>query len=979
MAETRRYLPNQALDLRQILEEAKHRWLRPSEILEIIQNYQRFKLTPDPPIRPSAGSLFLFDRKALRYFRKDGHRWRKKKDGKTVREAHEKLKAGSVDVLHCYYAHGEENDSFQRRCYWMLDAKLEHIVLVHYREVKEGYRSGVSHLLSPPVAKVDSPQPFSASPFPQTASPAFTAQTSYASSQNRAVWNDQTLSSELEEVDSRDDPRAESFTGPGYSPVPHNGSLFATEVEGLHVSSQNPAGSFFIGANHSTGSSLWTDNPSFSKTAYDVLDKKFYIGQPGGTDFISNKSNSELGGDAPDAVAPADRLTIDIDDQALVGAVPQRLIQEHDFNLIHPQFLNHSSFQTAASTAETDDKSKDGESANELGELKKLDSFGRWMDKEIGGDYDDSLMASDSGNYWNSVGAENEDREVSSLSHHMHLDIESLGPSLSQEQLFSIRDFSPDWAYSGSETKVLIIGIFLGSKKFSQETKWGCMFGEIEVTAEVLTDNVIRCHAPLHATGRVPFYITRRNRLACSEVREFEFRENPSSIAFLTIRSVQDKMLHLQVRLAKLLNLGPDRKWLDCSIEGCNKCKLKETLYSMRKGSTDEVTCVETKDNLVQSLLKDRLCEWLIFKVHEGGKGPDVLDDEGQGVIHLTAGLGYDWAVRLVVAASNNPNFRDAQGRTALHWASFFGREETVIALVRLGVDPAAVDDPTTAFPGGRIAADLASSQGHKGIAGYLAEAFLTSHLSSLNIKDVTDSVTATIAAEKATEDLDQVAIPLNGLVDDQSLKGSLAAVRKSALAAALIQAAYRSYSFNCKQFPKISDDSEVSLDLAALGSLNKDQRSHFEDYLHSAAVKIQQKYRGWKGRKDFLKIRNRIVKIQAHVRGHQIRRQYKKVLWSVSIVEKVILRWRRKGSGLRGFRAEKITGDAVSETDKTDEYEFLSISRKQKSAGVENALARVKSMVRDPAARDQYMRLVAKSENLKMSDEGIRVSEDES
>lgn len=40
----------------------------------------------------SAGSVFLFDRKALRYFRKDGHRWRKKRDGKTVKEAHEKLK-----------------------------------------------------------------------------------------------------------------------------------------------------------------------------------------------------------------------------------------------------------------------------------------------------------------------------------------------------------------------------------------------------------------------------------------------------------------------------------------------------------------------------------------------------------------------------------------------------------------------------------------------------------------------------------------------------------------------------------------------------------------------------------------------------------------------------------------------------------------------------------------------------------------------
>ncbi|KAI7979312.1 Beta-1,3-galactosyltransferase 7, partial [Camellia lanceoleosa] len=82
------------------------------------------------------GSLFLFDRKVLRYFGKDGHNWRKKKDGKTVKEAHERLKAGSVDVLHCYYAHGEENENFQRRSYWLLEEERSNIVLVHYREVK---------------------------------------------------------------------------------------------------------------------------------------------------------------------------------------------------------------------------------------------------------------------------------------------------------------------------------------------------------------------------------------------------------------------------------------------------------------------------------------------------------------------------------------------------------------------------------------------------------------------------------------------------------------------------------------------------------------------------------------------------------------------------------------------------------------------------------------------------------------------------
>lgn len=40
----------------------------------------------------TGGRIVLFDRKMLRNFRKDGHNWKKKKDGKTVKEAHEHLK-----------------------------------------------------------------------------------------------------------------------------------------------------------------------------------------------------------------------------------------------------------------------------------------------------------------------------------------------------------------------------------------------------------------------------------------------------------------------------------------------------------------------------------------------------------------------------------------------------------------------------------------------------------------------------------------------------------------------------------------------------------------------------------------------------------------------------------------------------------------------------------------------------------------------
>lgn len=89
--------------------------------------------------------------------------------------------------------------------------------------------------------------------------------------------------------------------------------------------------------------------------------------------------------------------------------------------------------------------------------------------------------------------------------------------------------------------------------------------------------------------------------------------------------------------------------------------------------------------------------------------------------------------------------------------------------------------------------------------------------------------------------------------------------------------------------------------------------------------------------------------------------------MWSVSIVEKAILRWRRKGAGLRGFRVGQPVGVVAKDAEKSDEYEFLSIGRRQKSDDVKKALDRVKSMVRNPEARDQYMRLIMKYEKFKV------------
>ena len=51
-------------------------------------------------------------------------------------------------------------------------------------------------------------------------------------------------------------------------------------------------------------------------------------------------------------------------------------------------------------------------------------------------------------------------------------------------------------------------------------------------------------------------------------------------------------------------------------------------------------------------------------------------------MIHLVAALGYDWAIKPIVAAGVNVNFRDIRGWTALHWAASCGRYSNIILLM---------------------------------------------------------------------------------------------------------------------------------------------------------------------------------------------------------------------------------------------------------------------------------------------------------
>ncbi|ONM01033.1 Calmodulin-binding transcription activator 2 [Zea mays] len=610
--------------------------------------------------------------------------------------------------------------------------------------------------------------------------------------------------------------------------------------------------------------------------------------------------------------------------------------------------------------------------------FKKTDSFTRWMSKELP-EVEDSQIHSSSGGFW-STGEANDIIEASS---HEPLDQFTVSPMLSQEQLFSIVDFAPNWTYVGSKTKILVAGNILNDSQITERCKWSCMFGEVEVPAKILADGTLICYSPQHKLGRVPFYITCSNRLACSEVREFEFRPTVSQYMDAPSPHGETNKVYFQIRLDKLLSLEPDEYQATVSNPSLEMIDLSKKISSLMASNDEwsnllklavdnEPSTADHHDQFVEKLIKEKLHVWLLNKVGMGGKGPSVLDDEGQGVLHLAAALGYDWAIRPTLAAGVNINFRDVHGWTALHWAAICGRERTVVALIALGAAPGALTDPTPDFPGS-TPADIASANGQKGISGFLAESSLTSHLQALNLKEANMAQISGLPGIGDVTERDSLHPPSGD---------SLGPVRNAAQAAARIYQVFRVQSFQRKQAAQSEDDKGGMSDERALSLLSvKPPKSGQLDPLHSAATRIQNKFRGWKGRKEFLLIRQRIVKIQAHVRGQQVRKHYRKIVWSVGIVEKVILRWRRRGAGLRGFRSTEgsvessnggTSSSSIQDKPSGDDYDFLQEGRKQTEERLQKALARVKSMAQYPEARDQYHRIltvVSKMQESQVSD----------
>jgi len=145
----------------------------------------------------------------------------------------------------------------------------------------------------------------------------------------------------------------------------------------------------------------------------------------------------------------------------------------------------------------------------------------------------------------------------------------------------------------------------------------------------------------------------------------------------------------------------------------------------------------------------------------------------------------------------------------------------------------------------------------------------LSAHLSSLNLEkqDGDAAESSGIPASLTVSDCNETPVKDADIPIGLSLKDSLAAVCNATQAAARIHQVFRVQSFQKKQLKEYGDDKfgmshERALSLIAVKSQKAGQ---YDEPVH-AAIRIQNKFRGWKGRKEFLIIRQRIVKIQVHL-----------------------------------------------------------------------------------------------------------------
>ncbi|KAL6639293.1 hypothetical protein ACP70R_023023 [Stipagrostis hirtigluma subsp. patula] len=659
------------LNFEKLVEEAAARWFRPNEIYAVLANHARFKVHAQPIDKP-CGTVVLYDRKVVRNFRKDGHNWKKKKDGKTVQEAHEKLKIGNEEKVHVYYARGEDDPNFFRRCYWLLDKELERIVLVHYRQTSE------ENAVAPPNVEAEVPEvpPINMIHYtsPLTSTDSASARTELSSAAAPEEINShggRAISSESDDQDSS----LELFWADLLeSSMKNDTSVCGGSLTSNHQTEHGMmnSGNNFLSTN-ATSNAIVSPQVNVTSEAYGI--------NPG----LNQASASYFAALEHQANQSPSLLTSDLDSQS----------KQHASPLV----------KTPVDGNNTDDVPA------------RQNSFGQWKkyledDSPCLGDNPSSpmltsrLVTNERLFHITEISPEwaycTQDTKVLVVGcfheHYRHLTGTNLHCVIGDKCVAADIVQSGVYRFMATPHAPGRVNLYL------------TLDGKTPISEVLSFDYRVMPGSLLNTEFSSVEDEPKKSKLQMQmRLARFLFSTDKKKIA--------PKFLVEGSKVSNLLSASGEKEWMD--------------LFQFITDSKD--TYVPASEGLLELVLRKRLQEWLVEKIIEGYKATG-RDELGQGPIHLCSFLGYTWAIRLFSLSGFSLDFRDSSGWTALHWAAYYGREKMVAALLSAGANPSLVTDPTPEVPGGYTAADLAARQGYDGLAAYLAEKGLTAHFEAMSL-----------------------------------------------------------------------------------------------------------------------------------------------------------------------------------------------------------------------------------------------------
>lgn len=150
-----------------ILDTATTRWLTVEEIVTLLPSTQNIEIKCGPSLPsqiappskpPKSGTVLLYNRFAVRNYKKDGHDWiRKRSNPAKIREDHVKLRYNGAYRVDGNYVHSEEIETLHRRVYRLIktpeekaasDTKVD-FVLVHYLDTEEAAKMSMKEAIAP--------------------------------------------------------------------------------------------------------------------------------------------------------------------------------------------------------------------------------------------------------------------------------------------------------------------------------------------------------------------------------------------------------------------------------------------------------------------------------------------------------------------------------------------------------------------------------------------------------------------------------------------------------------------------------------------------------------------------------------------------------------------------------------------------------------------------------------------------------------